>query len=132
MRNTRQRNLVLDIINNSFCHPTAYMVHEECVKDMPNISLGTVYRNLNALVELGKIQRLEIPNGITRYDKVMCHDHFICTCCGNVYDLERSNIMYDDMIDGNKVLRCKISYEGICSNCLNNYEGDDFNGTKGK
>ena len=38
----------------------------------------------------------------------------------------------EDVKHISKVLRCKISYEGICSNCLNNYEGDDFNGTKGK
>ena len=118
MRNTRQRNLVLEIINNSYNHPTAYQVHEECTKVMPNISLGTVYRNLNTLVSLGQIQRLDISNGITRYDKVLSHDHFICTNCSNVYDLNRSNISYNEYIDGNKVYSCKIVYEGICHDCL--------------
>lgn len=119
MRNTRQRSLVLDIINNSYSHPTAYQVHEECTKVIPNISLGTVYRNLNTLVGLGEIQRLEIPNQMTRYDKMLSHDHFICLECGNVYDLKRSKISYDEVIDGNRVYNCKISYEGICHDCLN-------------
>ena len=119
MRNTRQRNLVLDIINNSYNHPTAYQVYEECIKEIPNISLGTVYRNLNTLVSIGQIQRLDISNGITRYDKVLTHDHFICTNCSNVYDLKKSNISYNEFIDGNKIYACKISYEGICSDCLN-------------
>ena len=48
MRDTKQRRLVLEIINNSYNHPTAYQVHEECLKVLPNISLGTIYRNLNA------------------------------------------------------------------------------------
>ena len=118
MRNTKQRSLVLDIINSSYNHPTAYMVHQECIKVMPNISLGTVYRNLNALVNLGEVQRLELPNQMTRYDKILCHDHFICINCGNVYDLKRSNISYDEVIDGNRIYACKISYEGICCDCL--------------
>ena len=134
MRNTKQRNLVLDIINNSFNHPTAYMVHQECTKVIPNINLGTVYRNLNTLVNLGEIQRLEIPNQMIRYDKVLSHDHFICVKCGCVHDVTRSKITYDDVINGNKVYACKISYEGICRDCLdiNKNKGDDIDGIKGK
>ena len=133
MRNTRQRSLVLDIINNSYNHPTAYEIHDECTKVIPNISLGTVYRNLNTLVSLGEIQRLEIPNQMTRYDKVLSHDHFICLECGNVYDLERSKISYDKVIDGNLIYTCKISYDGICRDCLDNKgKGEDINGIKRK
>ena len=106
MRNTKQSNLVLDIVNSSCNHPTAYDVYMESIKIIPNISLTTVYRNLNKLVEKRLIQRFELKDNIVRYDKNTCHDHFICTCCGNVYDLERSNIMYDDMIDGIASDRC--------------------------
>ena len=118
MRNTKQKSLILEIVNQSFTHPTAYMIHQECMKTLPNISLGTVYRNLNTLVESGKIQRLEVPGHIDRYDKVQAHDHFICLKCGNIIDLERSNIMYEEMIHGNKVMNCKIHYEGICQDFL--------------
>ena len=114
MRNTKQRNLVLDIINNSYNHPTAYDVYQECKKIIPNISLGTVYRNLNTLVNIHEIQQLEVPNQMTRYDKILCHDHFICTNCGSIYDIERNKITYDDVINGNKIYSCKISYEWIC------------------
>ena len=69
MRNTKQKKLILEIINNSCIHPTAYEVYEECVKEIPNISLTTVYRNLNALVRGGNIQRLEISGDMARYDK---------------------------------------------------------------
>ena len=118
MRNTKQRSLVLEIINNSYNHPTAYQVHEECLKVLPNISLGTIYRNLNALVNMRKIMKIDTPDNITRYDKILSHDHFICTNCSNVYDLNRSNISYNEYIDGNKVYSCKIVYEGICHDCL--------------
>ena len=73
MRNTKQRKMILEIINNSYNHPTAYMVYQECTKILPNISLGTVYRNLNTLVSSGEIQRLDIPNQMTRYDKLINH-----------------------------------------------------------
>ena len=133
MRNTKQRSLVLDIVNNSCCHPTAYLVHQECLKILSNISLGTVYRNLNALVGLGEIQRLEVPGQFERYDKIKVHDHFICINCGNIIDLERSNISYNDMINGNLVKECKIQYEGLCCDCLKlDKKGDDINGIKGK
>ena len=133
MRKTKQKTLILDVINNSCNHPTAYMVHQECVKILPNISLGTVYRNLNTLVDNGEIIRLDIPNQMTRYDKILSHDHLICMECGKVVDLERSNIIYDEMINGNLIKGCKISYEGICCDCLNiTKEGDDINGIKGK
>ena len=134
MRNTKQKSLILEIVNQSVFHPTAYMVHQECLEKIPHISLGTVYRNLNTLVEMGKIQRLEVPGHFDRYDKILDHDHFICLKCGNILDLERSNITYEEMIMGNQVLNCKIRYEGICKDCLKlvEEEGDDIDGIKGK
>ena len=120
MRNTKQRKIVLDIINNSYNHPTAYMVYQECTKTLPNISLGTVYRNLNALVSNNQIIRLDIPNQMTRYDKILSHDHFICQECGKIEDFKRSDIKYNEMINGNLIRDCKISYEGICCDCLKN------------
>lgn len=122
MRNTKQKKLILDIINNSCIHPTAYEVYEECVKEIPNISLTTVYRNLNTLVIEGEIQRLELSGEMARYDKVLCHDHFVCIKCGSICDIERNKIIYDDIINGNKIFCCKISYEGICQDCLNKNE----------
>ena len=74
---------------------------------------------LNALVNMGKIQKIDMPDNLTRYDKILSHDHFICTNCSNVYDLNRSDISYNEYIDGNKVCNCKIIYEGIGHDCIN-------------
>ena len=60
MRNTTQRNLILDITNNSCEHLTAEEVYEIARKSISNISLGTVYRNLNILVELQKIRKIKM------------------------------------------------------------------------
>ena len=59
MRNTKQRELILNIINNSYNHPSAYDIYLECKKIIPNISLGTVYRNLNTLIETNSIQKIK-------------------------------------------------------------------------
>lgn len=122
MRNTKQKDLVLEIVNNSYNHPTAYMVYEECIKVIPNISLTTVYRNLNTLVEDGKIRRIDISNLAARYDNILNHDHFQCIKCGNVYDVDSIKIKHDEVIDGHIVTSAKISYKGICSDCLKNKE----------
>ena len=126
MRNTKQNSLVLDIINNSYSHPTAYDVYLECVKVIPNISLGTVYRNLNKLVDKREIQRFELKDNIVRYDKNTNHDHFICVKCEKIIDLKRSNINYDEMIDGNKILKARVFFDGICCDCLKLDKGDEF------
>ena len=124
MRNTKQNSLVLDIVNNSYNHPTAYDVYLECIKVMPNISLGTVYRNLNKLVGKRLIQRFELKDNIVRYDKNVSHDHFICSKCNKVIDLEKNNITYDEMIDDNRILMVRVFYDGICCDCLKLEKGE--------
>ena len=62
---------ILDIINNSYSHPRAYDVYLECKKEIPNISLGTVYRNLNTLLESNSIQKIKSTDNIDRYDKMI-------------------------------------------------------------
>ena len=59
MRNTKQKELILNIINHSNTHPTAFEVYEEAKKELHNISLGTVYRNLNVLLENKKIIQIK-------------------------------------------------------------------------
>ena len=68
---------LLEIINNSYSHPNAYDVYLECKKEIPNISLGTVYRNLNTLLETNSIQKIKSTDNIDRYDKIDdFHAHF--------------------------------------------------------
>lgn len=116
MRNTRQRELILDIINKSYIHPSAYDIYLECKTEIPNISLGTVYRNLNTLIDSNMIQKIKINDNIDRYDKMITHSHFICINCNKIIDINKS-FNYEDNIEDNKVLNCKIIFEGICKEC---------------
>ena len=132
MRNTKQRSLVLEVVNHNDCHPTALEVYQECKKVIPNISLGTVYRNLNFLALQGEIQRVEVPGHIERYDKRHSHDHFICIKCGNIIDLKQRSILSRKMIKGNQILTFKTYYNGICHDCLKLEKESRNYGTKGK
>ena len=87
MRETKQRNLILEIINNSTVHLIAEDIYKLAREKIPNISLGTVYRNLNFLLDQGSIRKIKI-NSIDHFDNVKkFHNHFICTKCNTIYDV---------------------------------------------
>lgn len=90
LRNTAQRKEILYILKNTKIHPTAEWIYEEVQKIRPDISLGTVYRNLKVLRDQGKI--LELHDGAkARYDGIIePHAHFICEKCGDITDLSIS------------------------------------------
>lgn len=119
LRNTTQRNLILDIINNSCNHLTAEKVHEIARKSISNISLGTVYRNLNILVELQKIIKIKTFDGKDHYDKLnIKHNHFICLKCNKIFDIhETSNIEYKNIPNDFEIVNYDITYSGYCNEC---------------
>ena len=68
LKYSRQREAILDNLKSRVDHPTADMLFQSLRKDDPKISLGTVYRNLGLLAELGRINKISAQNGIERYD----------------------------------------------------------------
>ena len=119
MRNSKQRDLILNIINKSYCHPTAEAIYEKARGEMPHISLGTVYRNLDTLQALGSIRRINLGNSTYRYDRASGnHAHFICNKCGDIVDISENLFENLDEICGNKILGCDIIFKGICKQCL--------------
>ncbi len=85
-RYSRQRELIYQCLCSTKEHPTAEMVYATLKPDNPKLSLGTVYRNLNQLAEMGTIIRMPFP--VERYDAdTSSHGHFCCDECGRVYDL---------------------------------------------
>lgn len=122
MNNSKQRNLILNIINNSTKHPTAYDIHKEALKTFPNISLGTIYRNLNLLCKNNMIIKVNTNDSVEHYDNIKKkHTHFICNICNTIYDVEET-INTKKYINGNKVLDYDLKYTGICHKCLNKEE----------
>ena len=92
MRYSKQRELILEVVNQSSDHPTAEMIYWEVKKQIPNISLGTVYRNLNALVDASLIKRIHIQD-VDHFDhRKKEHYHFCCRECQTLYDLEATDM----------------------------------------
>lgn len=122
LKYSRQREVIKDFLMSRKDHPTADVVYMNVREQYPNISLGTVYRNLTLLADIGEIQRLRVGDGVDHFDAdVSPHYHFVCTECGNVIDLEMDSI--DNIVDiagmnfdGN--IKGHVTYfYGICGNC---------------
>ena len=116
MRNTKQRDCIFDIVNSRYNHLNAYQVYDIAKEVIPNISLGTVYRNLLWLSENDKIRTI-IVDDVIRYDRNVIHDHLLCTKCGNIIDIPRKSSL-DNYVNGNLVIDYDIKYKGICKKCL--------------
>lgn len=116
MRNSKQREVILEIINNSCNHLNAYGIYDEAKKIIPNISLGTVYRNLKALEENNLIMTIKV-NGVIHYDKISRHQHFICDKCKSIIDVYGMDFLKMKDFDGNIVTDYKIVLRGICKKC---------------
>ena len=120
-RNTQQRKVILDILKSTNIHPTADWIYEKAREKIPNISLGTVYRNLKILRDEGLI--LELNDGKqSRFDgRVDKHFHFRCNICNAIYDIDTKNL-----VKVNEKLLKKQGFEpesydivftGICPGC---------------
>lgn len=121
-RYSQQKELVLNAVLDLKGHVSAKQVHDEVIKTNPNVSLGTVYRNLSILSDEGKIKKIEIPNGSDFFDfRLDDHYHIQCTKCKELHDLE---IEYHDLLkkvsnlEGFKVVGYDILFKGICPKCL--------------
>ena len=92
MKYSRQRRLILDIVRSNPVHPTAEWVYEQARKEIPEIGIATVYRNLNVLVSLGEVEKIRGVDGVDRFDGDCSeHYHLKCSCCGRLYDLHAQN-----------------------------------------
>ena len=116
MKNTKQRKIVLDIVNNSDSHLDAFGVYKLARMSIPNISLGTVYRNLESLENEGAIQVIMV-DGVKHYDKIIPHYHFICKKCLKIIDVFDLEISKLKEYNGNSVDDYEIVLKGICVNC---------------
>lgn len=123
-RMTKQRKLILDILCSTKCHPTAEWIYEEARKTLPDISLGTVYRNLRALHEDNAIQELNYGKSFSRFDaNPGRHCHFICSICGGVFDCDKIHMSDLDKLIAKRIpgdiKDYRLEFYGICNDCRN-------------
>lgn len=122
LKHSKQRDMIKAFLMGRKDHPTADVVYLNVRKQNPNISLGTVYRNLTLLADIGEIQRLRLGDGVDHFDAdTSAHYHFICSDCGSVIDLEMESIegitdVANAGFDGNIAGHVTYFY-GTCKNC---------------
>ena len=121
MRNTTQRTEILNFLRSKRHHCSAVQIYDAVREKIPNISLGTVYRNLGNLLEQGEIISVEAVDKCIYYDGfVEDHAHFVCSDCKKIYDFpiepeKRSSINKA----GFEVITERVIYYGKCAKCLN-------------
>lgn len=116
MKQTKQRKEILSIVNNSCDHLDAYSIYNEAKKVIPNISLGTVYRNLHDLCEIELIKSLKVGD-VVWYDRNTKHHHFVCDKCHKIYDIFDLQWPKIENLSGNKITDYEILFKGICKDC---------------
>ena len=122
LRNSAVRNSIYEYLCGTNEHPSAEMIYNDLKGDNPNLSLGTVYRNLKQLEELGQIIRVTNVNNHERYD-ANCEDHvhFVCERCGRVIDIMDADVHKAmaalNIPNGAKIKRLQIVIEGTCEDC---------------
>lgn len=121
-KHSKQRDAIVAFLAARKDHPSADTVYQEIRTIIPNISLGTVYRNLSLLAENGEIQKLSCDGKVDRFDgNNTPHYHFICKKCGCIQDLpmsyeahldKQAESIFEGSITGHSLV-----FEGYCKDC---------------
>ena len=123
IRYSRQREIIFNYLCGTKEHPSAEMIYEVLKVENPNLSLGTVYRNLKLLEEMDKIQRVTTVDNSERYDACCeSHAHFVCENCGRVTDLSVINVKDAEGLcnveNAKKISKVSIVFTGTCEECI--------------
>ena len=124
LRYSRQREMIYNYLLSTKAHPSAEMIYEDLRKYAPDLSLGTVYRNLKLLESINKVRKIANHHDHDRYDAcVIDHAHFLCEKCGKVDDIDdaqtdqiRANLSLND---GYTLSSLSLTLSGLCPICNN-------------
>lgn len=119
---SRQREAVLEALCSTKSHPTAAWIYEQARKTLPNISLGTVYRNLSVLEQEGIIRKISVGEAREHFDgDVTPHSHFYCKGCERIMDIPFDSTAACKQVEeefGGRVDTATYTFTGMCKYCL--------------
>ena len=122
-RYSKKRQAVLDCLRGTTEHPTAEWIYARLKPVYPDLSLATVYRNLNQLEQAGLIRSMGSVNGQERYDaNVRPHPHVVCTRCGRMVDVEElpfseETVHWVEETTGFRIESTSLRFSGLCGEC---------------
>ncbi len=117
---TPQRQLLFGLLHDNDSHPTAESLFEIASKQMPGISLRTIYQTLGELADMGELQLVDLGNGAMRFDPNMGeHQHFVCGSCGAIHDVDITSApkLRAGSADGFAVEEIGVGFRGRCNRC---------------
>ena len=120
----RKRDAILSCLRSSKEHPSAETLFAQLKSEIPDLSMGTVYRNLNLFKSQGLAVSVATVGGVERFDgNTEPHVHFICDGCGAVIDLEsmemlKALVTAAESCCGGQVSGCSLSFNGKCPDCI--------------
>ena len=123
-RYSAKREAILELIKSTDSHPTAEWVFQQLKPRFPDLSLGTVYRNLAEFRQEGTLISVGVVNGQERFDaETGPHTHFICSGCGSICDMAEL-VVPEELAErlthnaGVRVDHYQLTFRGICKECL--------------
>ena len=117
---TPQRQLLFGLLHENDSHPTAESLFEIASKQMPGISLRTIYQTLGELADMGELQLVDLGNGAMRFDPNMGeHQHFVCGSCGAIHDVDITSApkLRAGSAEGFAVEEIGVVFHGRCDRC---------------
>lgn len=119
----KKRDAILESLRHSKVHPSAEMLFTQLKPQIPDLAMGTVYRNLTLFKQQGLVSSVATVDGVERFDgNTTPHVHFICTACNAVIDLDEMQVP-DSLTQtatqccGGQVASCQLSFTGLCREC---------------
>ena len=123
-KRSKKRDAILACICGTDCHPSAEWVYTQLKPQIPDLSLGTVYRNISMFREEGTIVSVGVVNGLERFDgETRPHVHFICEDCGAGLDISAIEVPTElaalaEQATGGMVSDCPLTFRGRCKHCM--------------
>ena len=126
IKHFRKRDALYEYLKGTAAHPSAETIYTDLKQQIPDLAMGTVYRNLTLFKQQGLVSTVATVGGVERFDaNTAPHVHFICQHCHKVMDLMEMQVP-DDLrhtaaaLCGGRVDTCQLSFSGLCRDCLEN------------
>lgn len=122
-KTSKKRQAILDALMATTEHPNAEWLYHKLKPEYPDLSLGTVYRNLSLFADAGDILRIGVLGGQERFDgRTDPHAHLLCAECGRVMDVETPELepklcALAQSASGAEVRTCTLTFTGVCPDC---------------
>ena len=120
-KHSKKRDAIYECVRSTKTHPSAEWVYSRLKPEIPDLSLGTVYRNLNLFQQEGRLISVGVVTGLERFDACTTpHAHFICTHCGAVIDVDGTDPPEHliSQVHCGAVRECVLTFTGICNSCI--------------